>query len=266
MKKEEFDRARDIMENSEYSSLEYTEFCEIEGYEVISGDSDYVVIYGYNPEKCCHEYHFACNTFSELMRHLERRNENEQVTFVPEEWVEDLKAAGFAVNAVWKDYFSEELARYTDNAPAVFLTDAGCTAASEVARACAKQSRGFYGQSAEWFSKWIAGKEPAVPDYVFDSRVIVEMDRDMKGLVCVGLYGKSETPILWVKEIAVRPEHQGKGVAKKLMGQAFAYGAARHAKKAFLHVDECNEAALHIYEGMGFKPGSGEGQIDMARN
>ena len=113
--------------------------------------------------------------------------------------------------------------------------------------------------------QWIDGSSPAVPDYVSDCAVIAEIIDEMVGIICVGIYGNEENKTLWVREVAVKPEYQGKWIARKLIGQAFAYGIKHNAKKAFLMADECNENAIHLYKSMGFVRNSEEGQIDMSR-
>lgn len=44
----------------------------------------------------------------------------------------------------------------------------------------------------------------------------------------------------------MKPEFQGKVIARKLIGQAFSYGRMHGAKKDFLMADECNVNAIHL--------------------
>jgi [ribosomal protein S18]-alanine N-acetyltransferase len=55
-----------------------------------------------------------------------------------------------------------------------------------------------------------------------------------------------------INNVAVRPECRGQGAGRRLLGQVLAQGAALGATKATLEVRRSNEAALKLYQGMGF--------------
>jgi ribosomal protein S18 acetylase RimI-like enzyme len=63
--------------------------------------------------------------------------------------------------------------------------------------------------------------------------------------------------------IAVHPDFQRRGIGHKLLMQTLQYGAEHGAKRAFLHADIENTAALRIYADAGFSPEEGCGQLDM---
>jgi ribosomal protein S18 acetylase RimI-like enzyme len=85
------------------------------------------------------------------------------------------------------------------------------------------------------------------------------------GVVCVALYGdkSAKGPIVWIREIAVMPEYQGRGCGKALLQSALAYGIKHGAKRAFLMADDCNTGAIALYRRMGFEPNMSEAQIDL---
>ena len=85
------------------------------------------------------------------------------------------------------------------------------------------------------------------------------------GVVCVAIYGdeSAKGPVLWIREIAVTPEYQGRGYGKALLQSALSYGAERGAKRAFLMADDCNAGAIALYRKMGFEPNTSEAQIDL---
>jgi ribosomal protein S18 acetylase RimI-like enzyme len=60
--------------------------------------------------------------------------------------------------------------------------------------------------------------------------------------------------LLGVFEVAVRPEYRRRGHAKRLMRALHAFGSENGAGKSFLQVAEDNEAALVLYQSLGYEP------------
>lgn len=265
MIEQQFDESKNRLEQFSFTSLKYTSYEEIANYEILTNDNRAIIIYGFDSESNRYDYHWASNNKEDLLKLLEKRNENEKITFVPKSWVESIETIGFSIYAIWNDYFSDEMEIYADFEEPRYVTHTNTNEASKVTRSCIGQSRGFLGQSEEWIRQWIDNMGPASPDYANNCAVISEIIQEMVGVICVGIYGSGDKTTLWIREIAVKPEFQGKGVGRKLIEQAFAYGLKYGAKKAFLMADECNNNAIHLYRSMGFKPGADEGQIDMIR-
>ncbi len=80
----------------------------------------------------------------------------------------------------------------------------------------------------------------------------------------MGIYGdeSKKGPVLWLREIAVLPQEQGKGIGRKLILQSLGYGKERGAKRAFLMADDCNTNAIGLYKSVGFVP-SEDAEINM---
>lgn len=57
---------------------------------------------------------------------------------------------------------------------------------------------------------------------------------------------------LHVHNLAVRPESQGNGLGRRLLGLALAAGARRGARVALLEVRASNRAALELYRSLDF--------------
>lgn len=268
MTEQQFTNIQTSLQQFHYTSLNYTDYEEVAEYEILENDEHAILIYGYNTEDGKYEYHWACNTVEELTKRLQKRNDNELIKFIPKEWVEDLKRESFQMHALWQEYVARNIENAGNYEGPIYVDHSNYMKASEVTVSCVGQSRGFSGQTDEWMKQWIDGCLPAVPDYVSNSAVIAEIsdiDDEMVGIICVGIYGNEDSKTLWVREVAVKPEFQGKGIGRKLIGQAFAYGIKHNAKKAFLMADECNENAIHLYKRMGFERNAEEGQIDMIR-
>lgn len=265
MTKQEFVEIKNRLKKFSFTSLEYTDYEEIAEYKILTNDDRTIIIYGFDSEINRYEYHWACNHKEDLLKLLEKRNDNEKITFVPNIWIESMKSIGFNIYAIWNVYIANDLERYANFKEAKYVSSSNANEASNVTLSCTGQSRGFTGQSEVWMQQWIDNMEPASPDYTYNCVVIAEFNQEMIGVVCVGLYGSGDKTTLWIREIAVKPMFQGQGIARKLMGQAFAYGLKHGAKKSFLMVDECNDKALYLYRSMGFKAITDEEQIDMIR-
>ncbi len=265
MTEEKFIEVKSRLHEFCYASFMHTHYEEIAEYEFLIDNDKVIIFYGYNAEDEGYEYHWACNEKKYLLSLLHRRNNKEKITFVPKDWVESLGDLGFDVYAIWHDYFTEDLKSYANFEEPKYISHENYCEASITTLSCKGQSRGFMGQSADWMKQWIENREPASPDYASSCVGIAEIQQELMGVILLGIYGNNDRTTLWIREIAVKPAFQRKGIARKLFGQAFAFGLSHGAKKAFLMADECNEHALHLYRQLGFNPSSEDGQIDMVR-
>lgn len=126
---------------------------------------------------------------------------------------------------------------------------------SQLSKRCAGQSRGFYGEDAARFSKWLDD----------GNQIILIRDQgQIAGFCCVAVYAEGTT--LWLREIAVEPASQGRGYARRLVEQAISYGIAMGAVKGFLAVDTSNLRAISIYEKYGFAKSNETGELQMVRH
>ncbi len=90
-----------------------------------------------------------------------------------------------------------------------------------------------------------------------DCNILVHKENGiMVGIAHVAIYDheSKKGPVLWLREIAVVPEMQGKGFGRKLILQAVQYGKERGAVRAFLMADDCNYNAAGLYKSIGFVP------------
>lgn len=262
MDRTEFDKIKTKTSSFKYSSFNYIRFDTIKSYDLLANNDDLVLMLGYNREANIHEYIWAANDVNSLMCSL-KHNDKYILSFVPKEWVSELSSNGMQIRNAWHDYYIYDLdiKNFNSNHEYDLLKTSEMNAASEITLQCKGQSRGFTGQSPEWFIEWLNSTD------IKDTAVLVNRRNDDKitGLVCVGLYGhdSSNGPIVWIREAAVSPAFQGKGIGRNLISNALVYGKQRGAKKAFLAVDEDNTNAIGLYKSLGFKASKEDSEITM---
>lgn len=250
-----------------FSSMKYLEYDDVSNYDIEIEQDDIIILFGFNREADCYEYHWAANN-SESLLHQINLNKNFLIPFIPHEWVKLLEQSGLKVRSAWQDYFMKNIEPIESDNPIDFLSMDECLEASDVTMACKGQSRGFTGQTADWVCEWLTGSQDSDSDTgVRNNAILVERttNNEIAGIVCTGTYAHNSEKgaIVWIREVAVKPEFQNKGIARKLILQAITYGKAKGATRAFLAADECNTGALHLYTSIGFVTGEDESQIDM---
>lgn len=268
MDREIFINIKEQLKNYKYNSLYFTEYDDIQNYEVISNNEQLILMYGYNKDVKLYEFHWATENMNILLEEINKSNKKGLITFIPPEWINEFINNHFEMYAVWNDYFNNDISKsFEDIEPIEMLKACNCKDASEVTLSCVYQSRGFTGQTEMWMRQWIEGSETnAAAIGSKDSAVLIHRENNhIVGIACIAIYGheSEKGATLWIREIAVRPEYQGRGIAKKLLTQALFYGASRGAKRSFLMADELNKNAIGLYESLGFVANKNEAENNM---
>lgn len=262
-----FSRIESVLSRYEFSSMNYIDYSDVSDYQIVSENEDILLLHGFHREVGGYEYHWAANSSEALLASLPKDSPC-FITFIPHDWVESFEKAGFAIRNAWHDYFMDSLDSIEDRKDMEFLDETECVAASEVTKACAGQSRGFTGQTPDWIREWLLHSEEESMETGIRNKAILVMrseGNEIVGILCTCTYAheSEKGAISWIREVAVRPEYQGKGLGRRLILQALSYGRTFGAKRAFLAADECNTNAIHLYESIGFRAGSDKSQIDM---
>lgn len=257
-----------LKEPFQNSSLDYVEV--LDRFSILKNDPTALVLSGFSSEANCTVVHWAANDPQSVVGAIPREGGECLVTFIPRAWVADFEAHGFVLRSVWHDYWKASLDDIRAAGAPEFLSEAEAKAAADVTVACRGQSRGFSGQTPGWIAGWLNGTcDDLIGNDVTDNAILIQRNetRAIVGVVCTGVYahGSPRGAVAWIREIAVRPDYQRCGIARKLLTQALAYARERGAVRAFLAADECNVHAIHLYESVGFAPDDGDGQIDMLR-
>lgn len=249
----EFEKIKSRAKTFKHNSFEYLDFEGCADSAVLENGED--LIFLLDSQKSPQTVNFAFDSFEKFASALSETEGELRINFVPHEFVKPLEAMGFEIFAEFMDFFNRDLAKTAvkNTGGLKFLTKEECGQAAEVSQKCAYQSRGFTGETAEWFESWLG-----------ENDVLTEkIGGKIAGFCCVSVYSEGTT--LWVREIAVEPERQGKGIGGKLIRQALAYGMDKGAKKAFLAADVKNGNAIGLYKKYGFEPREDDSEIQMVR-
>jgi ribosomal protein S18 acetylase RimI-like enzyme len=248
-----------------HSSFQYIDFDNLDDCQIIADNDTLVLLWGYSTASQSWQYHWAADSAADLIPHL-TADKPFILTFVPKEWVPALESADMQIRSVWHDYFRKSLDDIATE-PEMALNLLSIDEAEEAAKVtqqCAGLSRGFSGQSADWFREWLSSNEMVNDPAILGHR---DDNGELVGVLCTGLYGQENQQggVVWIKEVAVTPGHQGQGIGRQLITQALYYGKRHSARKAFLAVDEDNVGAIHLYESLGFVASEEEGEINMMK-
>lgn len=98
--------------------------------------------------------------------------------------------------------------------------------------------------------RWLA-------EFMADSRhhlaVAVLQDQVVGMASAVHYVHPDKAPELWINEIGVASEHQGKGIGKQLMQAMFAHGRSLGCGEAWVLTGQDNAAARGLYAAVGGK-------------
>ncbi len=251
-----------------YTSFTYLEYEHVATYHVVANSPGLILISGYNDAAGYREAHWAAGDFETLVEIIKELGRPILVPFIPEDWKAMFMEQGFTEYGILREYWIEALqdpGQPLRNCTA--LTDSEYEQAAAVTVSCQNQSREFHGETAEWLAGWVRGEDAdAYACGARDCAILACRENGQPiGIVCVAIYGDEspKDPIVWVREIAVLPDYQGRGYGRALLQSALSYGTLHGAKRAFLMADDCNVVAISLYRSMGFVPNMNEAQIDL---
>ena len=263
MKEEAFIKVKESLGKYLHNSLEYTEFDDIADYELLIENEELILISGFNGEADSKHYHWATVSPQKVIEAIGEER-NFYLEFIPEEWVDIFTQAGYIVRDKFRDYLKADLLDINnEHSHAEFLQVEESLKAAEVTMSCKGQSRGFTGQTQGWIEEWITKTEDIV-----HKEIVIERNeqKEIVGVCFTGVYGinSQKGPVAWIREVAVNPDYQKKGIGRRLIKQALSHGKSHGAVRAFLAADECNVNAIHLYKSLGFQPDA-DTQIDIMR-
>lgn len=238
-----------------YSSLNYVDYEEIESAEVIRYDDSLLLLYdkSSNPS----EIHYATNELSILLEDIKANHLEGLIKFIPFNDISQFEFYGFEIHCIFQDFILKDLISASTLLKSVydtrFATLEDVKIIADISQACSGLSRGYYGETEAWLVEWLAENE-----------IIVKcIDHKVVGFCCVSIYGEGTT--LWIRELAVHPDFQGKGIGKSLMEMGIHYGISKGAQKSFLAVDIENKNAIRLYTYFGYEAKENDVEVQMIK-
>ena len=109
-------------------------------------------------------------------------------------------------------------------------------------------------------------------DHEIDPRLATEFLDDPRHHLVVALDGRTvvgfvsavhyvhpdKAPELWINEVGVAPTHQGRGIAKALLGAMLDAGRDLGCREAWVLTNRSNEAAVRLYASCGGDEGDAD--------
>jgi ribosomal protein S18 acetylase RimI-like enzyme len=250
-----FNEIVDSAKKCKYSSMNYIDYKDCSDAEVYVKRNGLILLK--DESKTPAILYFAADDFESLINLIADIPGKLRLNFVPREFAAQLKNIGFIEWAeftdFWNDNLADTLVRLSNIGNVEYLSVDECEDASIVSQKCKLQSRGFEGESPEWFKEWLLENKVIV--WRRESRVV--------GFCCVSIYNEGTT--LWIREIAVDPAYQGKGIGKNLMEKAIRYGVEAGAIKGFLAADILNKNAISLYKKYDFLVKDVESELQMIK-
>lgn len=238
-----------------YSSMNYLDFDDCKNFDVLVDCNELILLH--DKSKLSAMLYFATDNFDSLVKIIASIHGKLRIHFVPREFASQLEKLGFIEWGEFLDFFNYNLADTAasfDKKNAIeYLNPDECEEVSAVSRKCTLLSRGFEGESKEWFANWLTENKV----------IILRNESAIIGYCCVSIYNEGTT--LWIREIAVDPEFQRTGLGKKLMEQAIHYGVKNGAAKGFLAADILNKNAIGLYKRYGFNKKDSGSELQMIR-
>ena len=167
-----------------------------------------------------------------------------------------LLALGFRVLGHYLDHWLNDLATYqpSHEIPKVIreALDSETEQLAALSATCASDSGWLVNPSA-WYREWMA-----TPDSVV---FVAERQGVLSGLCSARQYGRDKDK-LWVRELAVHPQHRQQGHGRALLETSLRWGQARGSQRAFLAVDSRSIEAIGLYTRVGFEA-NGEEEFNL---
>ncbi|GGH26804.1 GNAT family N-acetyltransferase [Paenibacillus segetis] len=189
---------------------------------------------------------------------------NLYLEFIHPDFVKGMEEMGFKIVSEFVDYWNEDITQINNirghSCVIRTINSDEYREASSITKACRGLSRGFNGEELDSIREWNESDHSCI--------LVAEMDNEIVGVCLINIYGfeSEKGPVLWLRELAVEPKHQNKGIGSSLIVEGLSWGRSNGAKRSFLASDVENHNAIKIYESFGYRRKDKRGQINMGRS
>ena len=225
-----------------YSSMNYIEYDACKNACIIHDNEDLIFLHDASATPSM--LYFAANNFDFVIDAISKLSGELRIHFVPKQFAPQLESLGFIEWGKFVDFFNTDLSGTMASLQNIgiieYLKPDECEEVANLSQKCRLQSRGFEGETPQWYKEWLS-----------KNRIIVKRkDSKIVGFCCISVYNEGTT--LWIRELAVDPAYQRMGYGKELVEQAITYGVKNGATKGFLLADVLNKNAIGLYNKYNF--------------
>lgn len=260
------DKARQF----QYTSLEYADFDDISNAIVCINNNNSLFLYC--KAEGIAKIDWAADTkmsfFGGLNETINIVTQDETIKkayieFIPEQYIPEMEEQGFIIISEWVDFWNNSLTTICIEQPDSLLIrkirEKEYNIVSDITRSCKGYSRGYTGETAEWIKEWSESENSCI--------FAAEMNNEIIGMCCVNLYGfeSEKGAVLWLRELAVKPEYHSQKIGLNLAAFAISWGKSNGAVRSFLACDADNVKAIKLYEGLGYERKTLHGQVNMGK-
>lgn len=267
---------RDLIEKAQ--KYKYTSFTYIDKEEIDIISSNRILeeqdhIFMIKEEKVQFHIYWAAQTkeafikgILKSLKIIDQSNANKKriyIGFIHEDFLFDLEELGFSIDSQFFDFWIKDINALDVQQPSFvnvrLMNKEEYKEVGAVTRSCRDLSRGFNGEEDAFVKEWINDENSCI--------IIAEKDSTIIGACFMNIYGTESRKgsVVWLREIAVHPEHQGNGIGYSLIYNGLKWGKKQGAVRSFLHVDLMNTNAIKLYEKFGYEKEDGFGEINMIR-
>lgn len=209
---------------------------------------------------------WACNSVNSLVKGLnelskEISKKEVLMEFIPQEFVLELEGIGFSIVSQWIDFWIKDLQNQSFDMPQAVeirpLHRDEAEEASKVTKSCKGISRGFYGEDPEFMLEWMNDEDNELFGAIMNDKVV--------GVCLMSTYQSKRGKVAWLRELAVIPEFQYRGIGRSLARVGLEWGKSMGCGLSFLATDIKNTHSINLYKGLGYVPDEGPGQINMSK-
>ncbi|MGX8794803.1 GNAT family N-acetyltransferase [Fusibacter sp. JL298sf-3] len=211
--------------------------------------------------------YWACESITDLLEGLhlisdEFRGEKIKLKFIPPEFVNALENHDYKVCCEFVDFWIKDLNKHnwsiSDTSFIRSLNKEEISVASEVTQTCSGLSRGFEGEEEISIKEWLEGESNEVFAAIEDDEVI--------GICMMSVYDSNSGKVAWLRELAVNPKFQRRGIGRSLAKYGIEWGVNKGAIKSFLATDIENTPAINLYKELGYVQASNRGEIVITKH
>lgn len=196
-----------------------------------------------------------------FIKQNEIKTEKIYIEFISEDFLDKMNSAGFKIVTEWVDFWNSDLCSLDVELKKIInirpLNNDEITIVGDVTRSCSGYSRGFTGESDETIKEWSHSENACL--------FVAELENNIVGVCVAMLYGfdSEKGTILWIRELAVNPKYQSRGIGREMITYGIKWGIEKGAKRSFLACDAENSKGIKLYESLNYKRKMERGQINM---